>query len=615
MLTSRETVAAVVLLPACYKSLAHPLHFLVQDLALAAIDVQLTPISLMIAPHLPTFLKTGLGGLELARSCLDTFNASGFAAPADWLSLATQDVHEQLLRQQQLQSPGGVELSPGDILRLLTALALSQQQGGQQQQQQEQGQEQGQGQEQAQSSTTQLEKGLPTLLVGEAGQCADGFTHAQLLQLLQATAILCSRGTLQPGSPGMAQLIAATADASQPFETANQLVAALGAASISATYAEAEELEQLAECLLQPVLPAGPADRGAPGVASLQQQQQQQQEVLLDVLCRDASVIASVLSGLSRHQAQLPEAVLQRLLHHLPRRAADQPTSAAAVLLSLATSQQQWPVEEHLQGLAETARQLLGAVVGGGAPVQQHSTILSALAATSQRSVRDENGQLPWLPAAQLTAVVEAAGRDMPQYQGSDLCTVIAALAALGATLPATWLERFFDYAVPSQCATALLPGAAMAVCAACSVEQDDEQDGPPLPDPVPWLRRMEAAVAAAPEALTCRDAALLFAACARQGYRLSTALVQELLELALTRAQHEHEQQQQQLQGPGPEAAGAVGLLVAANTSLGYTPSQSWADRAWDALMPVIGRVKDPRLRQALDMALAQARAGIELA
>jgi hypothetical protein len=202
----------------------------------------------------------------------------------------------------------------------------------------------------------------------------------------------------------------------------------------------------------------------------------------------------------------------------------------------------------------------------------------------------------------------------MAAYSVEHLCTVFTSLVALDQAcsmegiLPAAathapsslftsaWLDRFYDYAVPSQCPSELLPGlttalaTAMAQSASAAEESaGEEQDGgsaPPGPPPSSWLRRLEAAACDGAEAMSSREAAVLLSAFGRLRFRPEGATVQRLLDLSLSRAQREaaaataaaSQKQQRGASGAGgAEAAGMAGLLAAANSSLGFVPTSAW--------------------------------------
>ena len=336
--------------------------------------------------------------------------------------------------------------------------------------------------------------------------------------------------------------------------------------------------------------------------------------------------------------------------------------------------------------VAPAARALLGALASGVLPAPLHAPLLYSLAraATTRRAPPPKPAPSsqaspspppppPYVPPrVLLAAAAEACGTQMAAYSAEHLCTVFTSLAALDdalqlqvgnsgdqgsaaatvavsglgttvaaggagpeeggsvALLSGAWLDRFFDYAIPSQCPVPLLPGLATAVAAvaarqaavAAADSASQEGDGvssPSTPAPSEWLRRLEAAAGAGAESLGSRDAAVLLSALGRLGVRPAGATVERFLDLALTRSQREEEQrrgrQLQQLQGlqqapVGVEAAGMAGLLAAVHSSLGFAPSAAWAGASRPLLMPVVARIADPRSRDAILAALDAASA-----
>ncbi|GAX85515.1 hypothetical protein CEUSTIGMA_g12931.t1, partial [Chlamydomonas eustigma] len=523
-------------------------------------------------------------------------------------------------------------------------------------------------------------------LLTETAAMADAFTPSQVLELLLAAAKLVTSGRIRATemvaeARAVELLLRVLLQQATPTSLSSEEVATL---MISIAQLELRPPEQWQQHFIALLM----LDREAQQQQQQQGQGSSTTSaatpgaMIVQRLHIKPQSVDNVITALEEWEARMEPSLLQALNAWLPELAASAPEVCSRTLYFL-SNQRGWIPDLHNLSAAEPA--LTSALKQGIIPPSLHAPMLYALARAAAKQAaaqpsKSSNSSTPdasrpqqaaaYRPSAQLlSAAVSATSSAMANYNTEYLVTVFTSLIALTSSAPlpsssttssssssmttdqdpsssssphsaetsilsdcssamliesSTWMERFFDFAIPSRCPPELLPGLVLALANAYEEAAlvPGAAAGASRKPPQAWMQRLEGAVEESADRLGSRDAAVLLSSFSRLQVRPSANLVQTFLDSALRRVQAEQaamskrQQSKDQQQGaggraqaaaaaPGPEAAGLAGLLAAAYTNLRYTPPGAWSESARPLLGAVIAKIKDPSSRNAVTTAL----------
>ncbi|GAX77068.1 hypothetical protein CEUSTIGMA_g4514.t1 [Chlamydomonas eustigma] len=522
-------------------------------------------------------------------------------------------------------------------------------------------------------------------LLTETAAMADAFTPSQVLELLLAAAQLVTSGRIRATemvaeARAVELLLRVLLQQATPTSLSSEEVATL---MISIAQLELRPPEQWQQHFIALLMLDREAQQQQQGQGSSTTSAAAPGAMIVQRLHIKPQSVDNVITALEEWEARMEPSLLQALNAWLPELAATAPAVCSRTLYFL-SNQRGWIPDLDNLSAAEPA--LTSALKQGIIPPSLHAPMLYALARAAAKQAaaqpsKSSSSSTPdtsrpqqtaaYRPSAQLlSAAVSATSSAMANYNTEYLVTVFTSLIALTSSAPlpssstatssssssmttdqdpsssssphsaetsilsdcssamlmesSTWMERFFDFAIPSRCPPELLPGLVLALANAYEEAAlvPGAAAGASRKPPQAWMQRLEGAVEESADRLGSRDAAVLLSSFSRLQVRPSANLVQTFLDSALRRVQAEQaamskrQQNKDQQQGaggrtqaaaaaPGPEAAGLAGLLAAAYTNLRYTPPGAWNESARPLLGAVIAKIKDPSSRNAVTTAL----------